>query len=291
MTVSFSTLGVDTATSLGTAVAAGSNVKGTAVEFSASTAITCKTLYLYAWASGAAASSAYLIDVMTDASLATVTVPDLYLDFFGGASKRITQQYVVPCDIASGTRLGVRAEGTTGAGTEEVTVAIILCDTALPGLTSVASVAYGTTAGSSDKATSYDPGGSANTKGGYTALSASVSASAQWLYINVGGLRNTTTTTGSYLMDVAIGGAGAESVKIANVPLGVDAGSDYYSPYSLGPFPASDFQSQRLSVNLQSTLTDATDRLVGLMARVITGTPVTAGSGGGGWVLGSGVVR
>jgi hypothetical protein len=120
------------------------------------------------------------------------------------------------------------------------------------------SYGYGITTGSSS-GTTIDPGGTANTKGSWTQITASTSAPMRWLIVNVSML-NATAANAAWRVDVGVGGSGSEVVVIPDLLFQATTKSDniYPSSYTCPIYlPA----GVRLAVRAQSTNTTAADRV------------------------------
>ena len=280
------TLGADTATSNGTAVVGGLDAKGSWVQFTASSGHVSKLIYLF-FSKQPSDATSFLIDIGTGgAGSETVILPNLVIDNNTTSLAGVFGPLYV--NIATSTRIAVRAEadGTAG-GDETIFVTLLICDEAIPELTSYTYATYGAISGATPKATSIDPGGTANTKGSYTQLVATAQSSIEQMWLEFGINNNNATTTASWLVDVAIGSGGSETVVLSNLFISVHSTTDFSLPFSL-LVPGDSYAGQRIAVRAQCTIIDATDRLLTVTALTAAGTVVSGGGGGGLRIAGPG---
>lgn len=273
----FETAADTSSVSRGITVTGGNNAKGSWVELIASTSLTASAMWVI-FAQEGGTSQEGLIDIGTGAaSSESVLIPDL----LHGQRIRMPLPYgPFPVSIASGTRIAARAERVSASG-GDFWIAVIISDTypTAPS-TSLAYNSYGTSSGAADKSVTVDPGGTANTVGAYTEIGSSVSASAQQLYLCIGNNTNFATGDLDWLLTLAKGAAASEVDVIENIYIGDQSTSDLIQPKIIGPFPADEFQSQRLSAKARCSGTDATDRLLDVAAFVVSGTVASGGGGG-----------
>ncbi|HUU44168.1 MAG TPA: hypothetical protein VM118_00420 [Acidobacteriota bacterium] len=276
----FETWGATTGSSAGTTVSAGDDVKGSYTQLIASTGIAADYVYVFVQMSGSAICS-YLVDIATGAaSSEVVVVPDLYIDHY--TSDKVWAYGPYRLDIASGTRISARAEGTFVSGTEQLDILVVAATAYTPDLTSPALTTDGDITGATDKGTLVDPGGTAHTKGSWVQLSSAAPATAEHFWINLGQNLSGALGTCNWLIDVAIGAAASETVHIENTYAASYAFTDVITPLVIGPFPADGMQSQRVALRAQCSITDATNRLLRCTVTYGTGTPVTGGGAASG---------
>ena len=107
---------------------------------------------------------------------------------------------------------------------------------------------------------SIDPGAVAHTKGAYTQLTAATTSTIKWLGISISNKKNTAhAATTTWLMDIAVGGAGTEGVVIPDLSFISMSTNQGFHPsyYSL---PVDIPTGSRIAVRAQCDITDATDR-------------------------------
>ncbi len=253
--------------------AAGANTKGTYTQVTAATTFDSSRLYVGV-IGGSVANQPYLLDIATGAGGAeTVVVPDLQVPTTAGGMGG----YIIPVnvDIASGTRLSARVQSLSG-GSDTLDIWLMQEDRALGSLATP--VQYGALTASS-QGTQVDPGGSANTKGAYSQLTASTTANAAALVVIVTGNGNAAPTAANFNLDIATGAAASETVVIPDLSLHSDSGGDGFLP-AVFEVNLSVASGTRLAARAMSSITDATDRLLFVTVLGMQ-SPTTSGSGGG----------
>lgn len=171
-------------------------------------------------------------------------------------------QAFFPISIPKGVRVSARAQYDNTANS--VSVGLLLRKRSGSGFPTFSrGKSYGTDAATSS-GTEIDPGAVANTKSGYTQLTASTEhlIRALWLLANTGGNTTLGTTIFKWAVDIAMGGAGSEQVIVPDVLLDGDDDGDMVSNVAHGPFYVHVPKGSRLSVRVQCSGTDATDRLI-----------------------------
>lgn len=207
---------------------------------------------------GALDSCDSLIDIAIGAAASEQVIVS-NIAFTQRAAERAATSFWVPLKIPSGQRISARCQTTTGTSNS---IFIYLVPVA-SGLKNAPSwgraVALGAVTADSG-GTSVDPGGTINTKGSYSELTASLDIDVEWIVVNITNQANTAATTALFLMDIAIGAGGSEQVIVPNLHFIIDAAPDTPMPQHLS-FPVSIPKGQRVSVRAQSSINDATDRL------------------------------
>ena len=232
------------------------NTKGAYAQVVASTPYASSRLFIITEFASASLRF-FLLDIATGgAGAETVVVSNIALD---SNSDNCTAGFIpISVDIPAGTRVSVRIQSNTT--TQTVTLGVLLEDRALASLANPST--YGTDTGNS-RGTQIDPGTTINTKGTYVQLSASTSSRidvlALCLTIGVGA---TAITTGvRWMIDVATGGAGAETIVIPDITVVANSPADAIRPATLW-FPISIPASTRLAVRCSCSLNTATVRLL-----------------------------
>lgn len=249
-------VGAVTASSTGTAPTAGSaNVKGSYTELIASTAHDAHGIVINLMRTSAGGD--YLVDIaIGGAGSEQIIVADLLRSTLGATFSH--QPIFVPIYIPAGSRISARIQSTTGSATFSMIVTLVQGGDVMPGSEGIC-VTYGAASGDSG-GTSIDPGGSANTKGSYSQITASTTRPIHWLIVAIGGQGNAARTSAGWLMDIAIGGGGSEQVIVPNIPLSSHGNTDEMFPQFI-ELPVCIPAGSRLAVRAQSGITDATDRL------------------------------
>lgn len=166
--------------------------------------------------------------------------------------------FLVPIHIPAGTRISARCQSNAAGGAQVRCQVILLGGANIPALGGVC-VTYGASTGDSG-GTSIDPGGAANTKGGWVEVVSSTTREINWLVICIGGAANAVRSSFLWALDIAIGGAGVEQPVIADLQLGSHTTADDMFPGFMY-FPCHIPAGSRLSAQAACNGTDATDRL------------------------------
>lgn len=254
---------------------AAANTKGSYTEVVASAPFTANGMFIEFVAVSLSAQA--LFDVAIGGSGSEVVViPDLIASGLGGSSVRGAFTVFFPLAVSSGSRIAIRSQDSTGGGQSRVAVTLVAAgDT--PGCSTF--VAYG-----ADTATSLgaliDPGGSADTKGAYTQLTASTSAVGQYAVLVTNGSGNAAPSVALWAMDLATGGAGSETVLVPDL-----RGAATTDPGKWGSpafsFPTYIASGTRVALRASCNITDATDRKFRAALYLAT-APAEPSSGSGG---------
>lgn len=253
------TVGMNTGTTAPTSVTAGaSNAKGSYAQIISSTADDANGFYV--WIATGTSSAQFLVDIaIGGAGSEQVIVSNIPVCARGN----FYQVVYCPIFIPKGTRVAARAQRDL-SGTSTITVAVVLLNLGF-GQHGIFSrgVAYGANTGTST-GTSIDPGGSANTKGSYAQLDAAIANPIRALSVIWGAQANSARVDASWLVDIAVGAAAAETVVLGNIPMFCDDISDCIMPLATMTFPVNIPAGVRLSARAQSSSTDAAGRVFDL---------------------------
>lgn len=215
----------------------------------------------------------FLIDIGVGDPTPAVVVPDLAFYSKLGSSCQ-AHRLVVPCKIASGSKISARCQAAGASDT--VKIAVI----------GGGSTAYGTCSnidaiGADDtlsKGTVVDPDDTtADTKGDWVELVGSSAAKYDWVVVCMNFNNNTGMSSASWLVDIGTGAALAETVLIPNIFQGSDVfeiGGHRYQAFQVS-IPS----GTRIVARAQCSILDATDRKLDVM---LLGCEFVAPSGGGG---------
>lgn len=261
-----------TANSTGIIVTSGTaNTKGAWQEMIASTSE--ETYWVQLHLKGLGADESYLVDLGTGAAASEVVkVANMYV--FGNGSFFATTPIIFPLTIPSGTRVSLRCQATSASATMEAM--LYLSNDSGYG-TSTINETIGAVTGSS-KGTQLDPGGTDDTKGGYTQLVASTSDEYNYWLVFLGNNDNPAQTSQTYLVDIGTGAT--PSAVIDNIMF---ISSAFEVSTNCMHFFETIASGTKISAQCQSSDTlDATDRLMDI---VIIGFKIAAASGGGGMRL------
>lgn len=261
--------------------AAGANTKGSYVEVIASSPFDSVLIQILILLTTATNGLQMLTDIATGAGGAeAVCIPDIMRSNHATTASDTGGLYILPLEIASGTRIAARCQASTGSSTEVLAITLVAAGGA-PGIATF--VNYGANTVDSG-GTQIDPGGSANTKGSYTQITASTSAVIQSL-LSMTALagNNSAAATATWAYDIATGAGGAEVVLIPDLRmqtrlLNGSTASVAMSPRSQ-PFLTYIAASTRIAVRASCNITDATDRLIDVA--FIAGTAPAEPSSGG----------
>lgn len=153
----------------------------------------------------------------------------------------------VPLQVAAGERLVVEYSDTNNN---------VLMRLMLPIHGWQRPQAYGELLSLNTTAVMYDPGGTANTKGPWTEITASTEAAFRKLFVS-GWVPSSTMSACVNFFDVGIGPAGSEEVIAENMLVEGTTGESFDAPQEiLCDIPA----GTRVAFRGQSSITDATDR-------------------------------
>jgi hypothetical protein len=250
--------GVVTASSRGTALTAGTaNVKGSYAELVASTAHDAAWLIVHIAVN--AGSHDALVDIAVGAAASEQVIIENIPIGIGSSSAKHPTIALFPIAVPAGTRIAARAQSTLASTV--IYVHVQLCH---GGFLASAPLSLVTTYGAATAdsgGTQVDPGASANTKGSWVELTASSTYPIAALLVGVPNQNNATRSTGLYLLDIGIGGAGSEEVIVPDIQLHANAANDVIEPQLAGPFFVSIPAGTRIAARAQASITDATDRL------------------------------
>lgn len=249
------TLGVTGASSSGTTVTASAtaNTKGSWASLG-------QTTFAWDWFNLLMAQTAVsdkIIDIglSGDGTNFYTICPDVRLA--GRKSADIVQSIAFPLRVPSGKYVGVRCAASTGS--HVLNVAITGSSVGMKGGTGYSRAIALYTAGSS-RGTAIDPGGTANTKSGWTQLVASSAASVDSIYVMVGQNADTTrTATATALLDIGVGAASSEFAMIPDIFMRWTTTLDG-PQFNIGPIPCYIPAGSRVSARAQCTDTVAGDR-------------------------------
>ena len=252
----FSTEGEDLTDSGGTEVTSGAaNTKGSYVELVASSSFDAQGILVCANSNTFVAFKAHLLDIAVGAAASEqIILPDLLTTDFWDA---FFYGYF-PISIPSGTRISARCQSDGASAPLDVTVTL-LAQGFLPSSPLSRVEAWGVDAATS-RATSIDPGGSADTKGSWAELVASTAFDARGILVATVS-SNIIRADSRWLLDIATGAGGSEQVLLGDFMLIGDDLKDQIRPAQFPFLPVYIPAGSRVAVRTQCTITDATDRL------------------------------
>lgn len=167
--------------------------------------------------------------------------------------------FYVPLPVTAGTRVAGRYQTSSTTNDELFLLLQFVKDDRLRALRCSRATTYGANTADSG-GTSVDPGGSVNTKGGWSELSSAITNPIRHAIVCIGSQANGTRTNYSWAADIGIGAALSESVVIPNMYLRARLFDDVLLPHFIER-SVTIRAGQRLAARAQANGTDATDRL------------------------------
>lgn len=240
------------ATSDATSVTAGgsANTKGSWVEVSASWpgygGLTMATQAL-----GGVDS---LLDIgIGSAGSEVVVAENVYAG--NGASARLMAPFCLPLMIPSGARVSVRSQASTASSA----CSVFITSSPQPVLLGRCTT-YGANTGDSG-GVQVDPGLSSNTKGAWVTVTASTTSDIKAFILVLGVLADLSRPNTRWLIDVAVGGAGAEQVIVSDYGAAARSEHDAVLPQVSQLMPIQIPAGSRIAIRAQCDITTLGDRL------------------------------
>lgn len=195
---------------------ASAHTKGVYSAFIASSGFDAQQITIEAITTSNAATD-YLFDIATGAGGAEVVViANIGATHFGSTSSvAVWGHWEIPFAIAASTRISGRCQCSTGGDVIELVITLVGSNGAV-GCTATETI--GAVTGSTTL-TQIDPGGTANTKGSYTALTASSGIIYQAIAPLFHEISHNTSGSVRWAVDIATGAGGAEVVLIPDLRL------------------------------------------------------------------------
>jgi len=228
------------------------NTKGSYTQLVASTTYDVCGFWLLLGAAGTS-GAAYSVDIAVGAGGSEQII---VADFVFQQAGTVLNSVYFPIGIPAGSRVAARCQSTTTVATINVSIIGADGNFVQPHLGNCTTYGFNsaTTLG-----TNIDPGGSANTNGAYSQITASTTYDINAISLALDG--QSTSTTGTMYVDIAVGGAGSEQVIIPNIA--VLLGANKPSQGSLGAFPVQIPAGSRIAIRAQCTNTTAGTRKIG----------------------------
>lgn len=245
--------------SAGTTVTANAaaNTEGSYAQLIASTAFDARWVLVYL--DDQSAQADYLVDLAVGAAASEQIVAADLLASAGQTNAAMPHPYLLPLWIPAGSRLAARCQSSTGGADIKVSAHLFTTGFMPSSPLSILDT-YGAAAADSG-GVSVDPGGTINTKGAWSELTASTTRSARFLWLALGNQINTVRSEGFFLIDVGVGAGGSEQVILPNLRAAGLAGPDGMGPFVIGPLPVMIPSGVRVAARAQCSINDATDRL------------------------------
>jgi hypothetical protein len=253
------TYGAATAASSGTQIAyTVANTKSGWNQVTASSAHDAHEIVLYAY--GETSACDMLVDIgVGGAGSEQVVLPNLAITS-RDTTAAMPSVIKMPCFIPAGSRISIRFQNSVGVSTMRYVLTIVQLGGLWPP-TFQRITAYGVNVADSGSV-SVDPGASINTKGSYSEIEDATANPIRLLWIAFGLQANTARTDYTWLVDIAVGGAGSEQIIIPDQWIAVSASRDTVVQQFIGPFEVSIPEGSRLAVRMQCSGNDAADRLL-----------------------------
>lgn len=208
--------------------------------------------------------SDYLLDVAFGAAGSeVVVVSNLSVSVGSSYGQSRSFMFRVPLQVPTGTRVTVRCQATGTSPSRYLRCGLLLDSMGGSAGSSIVTIGANT---ANSGGTPVDPGAADNTKGSWVEVTAATTVDLFGVSLAFGNIVNTSRTTCYWLVDLGIGGAGAEQVIIPDIVVSTDEYPDSlvpeYTPLYQLQIPA----GTRLVVRAACTITDATDRLFDVIA-------------------------
>lgn len=232
---------------------ASANTKGSYVEVASSTAFPAAGIRVIL-------TGVVGVDNLVDIAIGAAASEQIIISNIpvtnGNGSRTIS--YDFPIFIPAGTRLSARVQGTTGG--QDCYISIEICAVGALGASALQECTTYGAATADSGGTNVDPGGTINTKGAYSQLTAATTAPIKQLIVCIGNQVNTARTTAFWAADIAIGAGGSEQIIIPDIPFRADSFQDNLDP-AIFRYQVDIPSGLRLAMRAQCQTNDATDRL------------------------------
>lgn len=206
----------------------------------------------------------YLFDIAVGAEDSeSVILPNLIMSCLSAGQYGVQYPILFPILIPKNSRISWRAQSYGATNWCEVHMAIVPPSAFHSSQGFAKCLDYGSSTADSG-GTSVDPGGSANTKGSWTQLSSSTERTIRGVILGIGSQRNTVRTDAAWKLDLAFGAS--NEIVISDFFLNCRSEHDLVCP-RFSPFlPITIPAGVALNTRLSCSITDATDRLVDVVA-------------------------
>ncbi len=217
---------------------------------------------------------AFLVDIgLGGSGSEEVFIPNILIDesLNGSFNNMVTKTWSFPLHIPSGTRISARCQQTGTASVRGCEVAGQLMEGDMmfgPGYSKCE--AWGS-AIADTSGRSIDPGGMANTVGGWDPLKATTTIEAKAIVVSIGNQLNTARNPScGWLTDIGVGAISSEEVLIKHIwHRNSFATISAFSDGPHGLFPVNIASGERVSARAQCSINDATDRLFDMVVHAV----------------------
>lgn len=256
--------GEQTGSSTGTTITASAtaNTKGSWTALGAATSFAYEGITVYLARNSAAV--AYMIDIGIDDGAGNnfVLIPDLYFSALKQANEH-NLAINIPVHVPAGALVEARVASSTAIA--NTLHCLIVGHSANPGGFPGFSRAVALFTPASSRGVAVDPGGTANTKGSWAALTASCPADVAAIFGVVGFNGDIARAAEArMLLDIGLGAAASEFVVVPDILIGWDLTWDGPNDIFLQPFCARVPFGSRIAARAQCSINTAGDRTVDL---------------------------
>lgn len=244
---------------------ASTHTKGDWVELIASTGFAAETLQVMILETIAvnATNTSMLLDIGTGPAASEVALISNLIVGHAQAVVGVSQQIGGPTfifqglAIAAGTRISARIQGAVSADTCKV--GVMLRESGGPLTAGSAVTTYGADTATSNGTVPTVAGGT-NTEAAFTQITASTSADIRSFIVSIGNAGAGAATAADGLIDIATGGAGSETVIVADIPYALNGNEQLSYTGTQLPFINNIAAGTRLSFRYQATSTNNASR-------------------------------
>lgn len=203
------------------------NVKGSYTQLISSTTLASSGIIVHC--RGINNSMDFLVDIAVGAAASEqVIIANILVSNPAGGSAQAF--FFFPIYIPSGVRLSARAQ-SSDAGGQGIDVGAYLVEGGFLARDALGIVETWGADTSDSGGAQMDPGGTVDTKGAWTQLTASATHGARWLTLGLGCRNATTPGATQYRVDIGVGAAASEQVIVPDVIVRVgDNGSAFIGP-------------------------------------------------------------
>lgn len=210
-----------------------------------------------------ASASRSLVDIGIGAAASEVVlIPDLYHEVNSANAQNAPRSYLLPVAVPSGARLVARTQSTNASQAIYVNAHVVSRALTSPmplGQVEALGIDVANTRG-----VVIDPGASANTDSAWSQLIAATGFAYRWLMIGIGHSSGVVAAAATWLVDIAIGGAGAEVVVVPDILVGGSTANDLPLPGSVS-LPVAIPAGTRVAARARCSLGTATTRTIDVM--------------------------
>jgi hypothetical protein len=246
--------------SLSATASASTNTKGSWSEICDSTPIECDSFQLYAFVTPTLRN--YLIDIGIGAVGQEVVIVE-NIQLHSGTTESPAAPMLIPIKIPAGSRIAARCQSTTGSSTAAVSITLHKEGMYIP-LDNNRATTYGANTADSGGA-DLDPGGSAGVYGTWQQIVSTTVEDIRFMNICLGSRVNTVMANSDCNVQVAYGPAGQEITIMPNMTMRSLTTTDWFLPCWWWA-PVYVPGGNRLVARARSNITDATDRLLEIVA-------------------------